>query len=76
MTAPLNGTPGLPAIFEQCSNWGRWGPEDVRRTLNLIDARAVQALACVIAGDVVPLGQMPPSGVGANGSPVNPLAIF
>jgi kynurenine formamidase len=24
------------ALFERCSNWGRWGPDDERGTLNLI----------------------------------------
>ncbi len=77
MTLPLNGMPGLPAIFERYSNWGRWGPEDERGTLNLIDARAVQrALACVIAGEVVPLGQIPPPGEFGNEAAAVRLRVY
>ena len=27
---------GFQELFERCSNWGRWGAEDQRGTLNLI----------------------------------------
>ena len=29
-------TEEFQALFERCSNWGRWGPDDERGTLNLI----------------------------------------
>ena len=29
------------ALFERCSNWGRWGGEDQRGTLNFMDTAAV-----------------------------------
>jgi kynurenine formamidase len=28
--------PDFQALFDRCSNWGRWGPDDERGTLNLI----------------------------------------
>lgn len=37
---PLPGE--LAALAERVSNWGRWGPDDERGTVNLIDAAAVQ----------------------------------
>src|SRR4051794_4355870 len=30
------GIEAFQAIFDRCSNWGRWGPDDERGTLNLI----------------------------------------
>jgi kynurenine formamidase len=30
------GLEEFQALFDQCSNWGRWGPDDQRGTLNLI----------------------------------------
>src|SRR5215210_4276844 len=33
--------PDLQALAQRVSNWGRWGPDDQRGTLNLIDAAAV-----------------------------------
>ncbi len=44
------------AIAPQVSNWGRWGDDDERGTLNLIDAAAViRGTAAVVDGTVVPL---------------------
>ena len=34
-------TPELQDLAQRVSNWGRWGPDDQRGTLNLIDAEAV-----------------------------------
>lgn len=46
------------ALFERCSNVGRWGPDDQRGTLNHITpAVRLAALAGVRTGDVVGLGQ-------------------
>src|SRR5919199_5358079 len=30
------GVDVFQGLFDRCSNWGRWGPEDERGTLNLI----------------------------------------
>ena len=32
------GTEVFQALFDRCSNWGRWGADDERGTLNLITA--------------------------------------
>lgn len=51
-------------IAEKVSNWGRWGSEDERGTLNLITPEVVKrAAACVRRGDVFSLGL----GLGAEG---------
>ncbi|MDQ1508595.1 MAG: hypothetical protein QOG50_439, partial [Actinomycetota bacterium] len=34
-------TPELHELARRVSNWGRWGPDDQRGTLNLIDSDAV-----------------------------------
>ena len=34
-------TPELQELARRVSNWGRWGPDDQRGTLNLIDSEAV-----------------------------------
>lgn len=45
------------AIAKRVSNWGRWGKDDERGTLNLVDAAAVQrAAAAVRRGRVFSLG--------------------
>ena len=36
------------AHFERCSNWGRWGPEDERGTLNLITAERTKRAADLV----------------------------
>ncbi|HVU61594.1 MAG TPA: cyclase family protein [Mycobacteriales bacterium] len=36
------------ALAEEVNNWGRWGPEDERGTLNLITAEAVRAAAAEV----------------------------
>lgn len=51
-------SPQLPklsfALFEEyydaCSNWGRWGPEDQRGTLNYITPDKVRAAASLVRG--------------------------
>lgn len=35
-------TPELQELARRVSNWGRWGPDDQRGTLNLIDSEAVR----------------------------------
>ena len=34
-------TPELHELARRVSNWGRWGPDDQRGTLNLIDSDAI-----------------------------------
>lgn len=42
----------LSALASRVSNWGRWGDDDQRGTLNLIDAEAVRrGAACVRRGE-------------------------
>jgi kynurenine formamidase len=48
--------PHLRELAGRVSNWGRWGPDDQRGTLNLIDDEAVQrGLAAVRSGEVLSL---------------------
>lgn len=47
------------ALFEACSNWGRWGIEDQRGALNLIDAsRVASAASLVTEGRTVACGRV------------------
>ena len=47
-------TEAFAALFEDCSNWGRWGADDERGTLNLITAeRTARAAALVREGETV-----------------------
>jgi kynurenine formamidase len=49
------------------NNWGRWGEEDQRGALNLIDADAVQrGVACVRTGEVLSLATPIRSGSGSS----------
>src|ERR1700722_20222305 len=36
------------SYFDSLSNWGRWGPDDQRGTLNLVDAAKVAAAAGLV----------------------------
>jgi kynurenine formamidase len=48
--------PDLQALAARVSNWGRWGPDDERGTLNLIDAAAVRrGVAAATVGKVFSL---------------------
>lgn len=48
--------PDLQALAARVSNWGRWGPDDERGTLNLIDGAAVlRGVAAARAGKVFSL---------------------
>ena len=47
-------TDEFQALFERCSNWGRWGPDDERGTLNLITPEhCVRAAGLVREGHTV-----------------------
>lgn len=51
--APIS-TDEFQALFDRCSNWGRWGPDDERGTLNLITPeRRVRAAGLVREGHTV-----------------------
>jgi kynurenine formamidase len=48
------GVDVFQALFDRCSNWGRWGPDDERGTLNLITAEVrVRAARLVREGMTV-----------------------
>jgi len=61
------------AMFREFSNWGRWGADDERGTLNLITpAKTRQAAALVRSGITVSLAHNPMPGA----APDNPDAAF
>jgi kynurenine formamidase len=48
--------PEFDAIAAQVNTWGRWGDDDQRGMLNLVDAAAVQrGVASVVDGQAIPL---------------------
>jgi kynurenine formamidase len=60
----------LPAVFESVSNWGRWGTDDERGTVNLITPEATaRAAAEVREGAVVGFGSIDLSGQLASPEP-------
>jgi len=72
-------SPGLTEIARRVSNWGRWGADDERGTVNFITPEVVQRAArCVRRGQVFSLGLE----LGENGPQfgqagrVNPLHIM
>ena len=47
-----------PRPRSACSNWGRWGPDDVRGTMNFLDdAKRREAAALVVDGRSFSLSQ-------------------
>jgi kynurenine formamidase len=53
---PVPTTEELDALFEELSNWTRWGPDDERGTLHfLTDERRAAAAALVVAGQSISL---------------------
>ncbi|MFN8635163.1 MAG: cyclase family protein [Chloroflexota bacterium] len=42
------GVEAFQALFDRCSNWGRWGPDDERGALNLITAEKRIAAASLV----------------------------
>lgn len=80
MAASGAGSPGPPdlpdaelrALFERCSNRGRWGDDDERGTLNLIDEAVRRRAATLVReGVAVPLGRPLP----VTGSTVAPHPV-
>src|SRR5215216_1033848 len=57
VTAPTSerlGVEAFQALFDRCSNWGRWGPDDERGALNLITPeKRIQAAGLVREGTTV-----------------------
>ena len=47
------------ALFDRCSNWGRWGPDDERGTLNLITPLPT-VLGSTTSHGMSPLERRPP----------------
>jgi kynurenine formamidase len=58
------GTDKIRAVAKRVSNWGRWGPEDERGTLNLITPDVLlRAARCVRRGKAFSLGvELGPAG--------------
>lgn len=72
----------VEGYFERLNNWGRWGADDQRGSLNLISpekraAAVAPATACGEEGRYEFLfSAMPLRIVGSTGSPCQPVAIF
>lgn len=48
----------LRALFDQISNWGRWGSDDQLGTLNLIGpAQRLRGARCVVSGDSISMSR-------------------
>ena len=74
MTAPqlsaVPTEPELDALFDALSNWGRWGPDDERGTLNHLTAEHRRHAAALVAdGTTVSLAH----DLGVSPSPENPF---
>ncbi|MGZ4242004.1 MAG: cyclase family protein, partial [Actinomycetota bacterium] len=68
--------PEFHELAKKVNNWGRWGPDDERGTLNLITADVVRrGLACARAGKrfslAIPLSEDGPQ-IGAIPGRTNP----
>jgi kynurenine formamidase len=66
------------AVGQQVSNWGRWGDEDERGTVNLITPQHVAAAATLVRhGKVFDLGiELGPNGPQAGGARINPMHLM
>ena len=47
-SASLLNAAGFQELFDRCSNWGRWGADDQRGTLNLIGAEQTRQAATLV----------------------------
>ncbi len=64
----------MPTVAEDnVTNWGRWGVDDERGTLNLLTPEVVSHAASLVKRGKVYSLAMPLTG--GIGSPVNPIAI-
>ncbi|MGC4109329.1 MAG: cyclase family protein [Nocardioides sp.] len=69
---PLTEAGDFRALCRKVSNWGRWGADDQRGTLNLVTPeRVLEARDAIVDGTVVPLG-IPLGGDGPQGTSPNP----
>ncbi len=60
----------IETVFSEISNWGRWGVDDERGTLNLVSPEVVvQATSLVTDGELVACGSMDLVATAANLSP-------
>jgi kynurenine formamidase len=67
---PLLTDEELPAVFEAVSNWGRWGADDQRGTVNLITPEVTaRAAAEIREGAVVGFGSIDLTGALASAEP-------
>src|SRR4051812_49938644 len=70
----------IAAAAKRCSNWGRWGADDVLGTLNFLDeAKRREGAACVRRGASFSLSQRvdmkgPPKGRRRRAQPLHPMA--
>ena len=55
---PADPEGAIAAAVARVSNWGRWGPDDVRGTMNFLDsAKRVAAAALIRSGEAISLAQ-------------------
>ncbi|MFN0071449.1 MAG: cyclase family protein, partial [Chloroflexota bacterium] len=47
-SAPELSPSGFQSLFDECSNWGRWGVDDERGTLNLITSEHTRRAATLV----------------------------
>ena len=68
----------LAAMFERCSNAGRWGPDDERGTLNYITAAKRRAAAALVQlGEIVSVGRdLSTVQTKSNPRPLNHLMLY
>src|SRR5262252_934582 len=72
----------LQALSRKVSNWGRWGPDDERGTVNFITPEVVRrAAACVRRGEVFSLGlplgaDGPQIGTGGRFNPIHLMSAI
>jgi kynurenine formamidase len=68
-TAQTLGVEAFQALFDRCSNWGRWGPDDERGTLNLITPEVRVRAASLVRDGVTVSCAHPVNTVGDNENP-------
>jgi len=60
------GVEAFQALFDRCSNWGRWGPDDQRGTLNLVTPEHRLRAAALVRDGVTVSCSHPINTVGDN----------
>jgi kynurenine formamidase len=69
LAAQTLGVEDFQALFDRCSNWGRWGPDDERGTLNLITPEVRVRAASLVRDGVTVSCAHPVNTVGDNENP-------